>query len=290
MADGTLVATPGDEPDESLIASLLTLSDVMGTGHHAARRRRGRAGLHRRRGRRRRGRASAACSPPSAWAPSGSSRCRATPTGRRWPRDFGATDVVAERGDDGVGRGPGAARRHRRRRRAGVRGHQGVDAAGDRRRPGPAAGSATSACRPAAPSCRSASCSPATSRSAAASRRSAATSPSCSTTCSGRDRPGPGVRPGAPAGAGARGLRRDGRAPLDQDDAPAVAAAAGPQPASWRFSAASTERATASASSPRTTARPGEHLLADARHGHREHGEGDLAGPGRDHRRRLAIR
>jgi threonine dehydrogenase-like Zn-dependent dehydrogenase len=36
MADGTLVATPG-QPDESMLASLLTLSDVMGTGHHAAR-------------------------------------------------------------------------------------------------------------------------------------------------------------------------------------------------------------------------------------------------------------
>ncbi len=35
MADGTLVATPA-EPDAALIPSLLTLSDVMGTGHHAA--------------------------------------------------------------------------------------------------------------------------------------------------------------------------------------------------------------------------------------------------------------
>ena len=35
MADGTLVATPG-QPAAALIPSLLTLSDVMGTGHHAA--------------------------------------------------------------------------------------------------------------------------------------------------------------------------------------------------------------------------------------------------------------
>ncbi len=35
LADGTLVATPGT-PDASLIPHLLTLSDVMGTGHHAA--------------------------------------------------------------------------------------------------------------------------------------------------------------------------------------------------------------------------------------------------------------
>jgi len=35
QADGTLVATP-EEPDPALVPSLLTLSDVMGTGHHAA--------------------------------------------------------------------------------------------------------------------------------------------------------------------------------------------------------------------------------------------------------------
>lgn len=35
MADGTLVATP-EMPDDAMIPSLLTLSDVMGTGHHAA--------------------------------------------------------------------------------------------------------------------------------------------------------------------------------------------------------------------------------------------------------------
>lgn len=34
-ADGTLFSLPGD-PDDALLASLLTLSDVMGTGHHAA--------------------------------------------------------------------------------------------------------------------------------------------------------------------------------------------------------------------------------------------------------------
>jgi threonine dehydrogenase-like Zn-dependent dehydrogenase len=35
LADGTLVATP-ESPDAALIPSLLTLSDVMSTGHHAA--------------------------------------------------------------------------------------------------------------------------------------------------------------------------------------------------------------------------------------------------------------
>lgn len=36
LADGTLVTTP-EQPDEAMIPSLLTLSDVMGTGWHAAR-------------------------------------------------------------------------------------------------------------------------------------------------------------------------------------------------------------------------------------------------------------
>ena len=35
LADGTLVALPVG-PDHALMPSLLTLSDVMGTGHHAA--------------------------------------------------------------------------------------------------------------------------------------------------------------------------------------------------------------------------------------------------------------
>ncbi|MFL5650314.1 MAG: zinc-dependent alcohol dehydrogenase family protein [Chloroflexota bacterium] len=36
LADGTLVAVPGEPRDEAMMRSLLTLSDVMGTGHHAA--------------------------------------------------------------------------------------------------------------------------------------------------------------------------------------------------------------------------------------------------------------
>lgn len=36
LADGTLVVLPGGMPDESLIPGLLTLTDVMATGHHAA--------------------------------------------------------------------------------------------------------------------------------------------------------------------------------------------------------------------------------------------------------------
>jgi threonine dehydrogenase-like Zn-dependent dehydrogenase len=36
LADGTLVPVPGGEPAPELVPHLLTLSDVMGTGHHAA--------------------------------------------------------------------------------------------------------------------------------------------------------------------------------------------------------------------------------------------------------------
>jgi len=36
LADGTLVAVPGSGHSEETMASLVTLSDVMGTGHHAA--------------------------------------------------------------------------------------------------------------------------------------------------------------------------------------------------------------------------------------------------------------
>src|SRR5205807_1623343 len=36
LADGTLVAVPGSGHSRDVMASLLTLSDVMGTGHHAA--------------------------------------------------------------------------------------------------------------------------------------------------------------------------------------------------------------------------------------------------------------
>jgi threonine dehydrogenase-like Zn-dependent dehydrogenase len=36
LADGTLVAVPGDGHSDEMLRSFLTLSDVMGTGHHAA--------------------------------------------------------------------------------------------------------------------------------------------------------------------------------------------------------------------------------------------------------------
>ena len=100
MADGTLVATP-DLPDESMIASLLTLSDVMGTGHHAA----SSAGV---------GKGSTvvvvgdgAVGQCAVLASRRLGAERVVAMSRHadrqaLARDFGATDVVEQRGDEGV--------------------------------------------------------------------------------------------------------------------------------------------------------------------------------------------
>ena len=101
-ADGTLIATP-DEPDETMVPSVLALSDVMATGWHAA--------------------VSADVQPGStvvvvgdgavglsgvlAAAQLGAERVIAMSRHadrQRIARDFGASDVVAERGDEGVER------------------------------------------------------------------------------------------------------------------------------------------------------------------------------------------
>jgi threonine dehydrogenase-like Zn-dependent dehydrogenase len=98
LADGSLVATP-EVPDESLVPSLLTLSDVMGTGWHAAKAARvpvggtvvvvgdGAVGL---------------C---GVLAASRMGAERVVALSRHAPRQaiarqFGATHIVAERGDD----------------------------------------------------------------------------------------------------------------------------------------------------------------------------------------------
>jgi threonine dehydrogenase-like Zn-dependent dehydrogenase len=102
FADGTLVAVPG-RPDAALIPSLLTLSDVMGTGHHAALA----AGV-------------GAGSTVVVVGDGAVGLCgvlaakrlgaeRIVAMSRHAPRQelaraFGATDVVAERGDEGVAR------------------------------------------------------------------------------------------------------------------------------------------------------------------------------------------
>src|SRR5216117_512271 len=102
LADGTLVATP-DIPSEDLIPSLLTLSDVMGTGWFAA--------------------DAANVKPGSTVAvvgdgavgllgvlsakQMGAERIIAMSrhqSRQKLAREFGATDIVAERGDEGVAR------------------------------------------------------------------------------------------------------------------------------------------------------------------------------------------
>jgi threonine dehydrogenase-like Zn-dependent dehydrogenase len=103
IADGTLVAAGRDVPDDRMLASLLTLSDVMGTGHHAA--------------------LSAGVGPGTTVVVVGDGAvglCGVLAARRlgaeriiamsrhddraALARDFGATDVVAERGPDGVAR------------------------------------------------------------------------------------------------------------------------------------------------------------------------------------------
>jgi threonine dehydrogenase-like Zn-dependent dehydrogenase len=102
LADGTLVATP-EQPDPELIPSLLTLSDVMGTGWFAA--------------------VAAGVQPGMTVAVVGDGAVgllgvlsarqmaaeRIIAMSRHEPRqklalDFGATDIVTERGDEGVAR------------------------------------------------------------------------------------------------------------------------------------------------------------------------------------------
>ncbi|GAA4985522.1 threonine dehydrogenase-like Zn-dependent dehydrogenase [Nonomuraea thailandensis] len=102
LADGTLVATP-DQPAPELVPSLLALSDVMGTGWYAA--------------------AAAEVKPGSTVAVVGDGAVglcaviaarelgaqRIIAMSRHEPRqklalEFGATDIVTERGDDGVAR------------------------------------------------------------------------------------------------------------------------------------------------------------------------------------------
>ena len=134
---------PTRSKDDALIRALLPLTDVIGTGHHAA----VSAGVHPRldgRGhRRRRGRAvrraggeTLGSRTDHRWAGTNAPRPRAP---------FGATDVVKERGDEGIAgsvemtaAGPSRARMRRHRR---------LDGDGDRRSPGRAARSVTSACR-----------------------------------------------------------------------------------------------------------------------------------------------
>jgi threonine dehydrogenase-like Zn-dependent dehydrogenase len=102
-ADGTLAVVPGGMPDADLIPDLLTLSDVMGTGHHAA----VSAGV-------REGStvvvvgdgAVGLCGVLAAKR-LGAARIVAMSrheSRQAVAREFGATDIVEERGDEGVAR------------------------------------------------------------------------------------------------------------------------------------------------------------------------------------------
>lgn len=102
LADGTLVATP-DVPHDDLIPHLLALSDVMGTGHHAALS----AGVTK-------GKtvvvvgdgAVGLCGVLAAHRLGASSIVAMSrhPERQAIAQEFGATDIVEERGDDGASR------------------------------------------------------------------------------------------------------------------------------------------------------------------------------------------
>lgn len=101
-ADGTLVATPG-MPSDDLIPSLLTLADVMGTGHHAALS----AGVTRGSTVAVVGDGAVGLCAVLAASRLGASRIVAMSrhaSRQALAREFGATDVVEERGEAGIAR------------------------------------------------------------------------------------------------------------------------------------------------------------------------------------------
>ncbi len=101
-ADGTLIATP-ETPDDAMVPSLLALSDVMGTGWHAA----VCAGVRPGSSVVVVGDGAVGLSGVLAAAQLGAERVIAMSRHadrQALARDFGATDIVAERGDEGVER------------------------------------------------------------------------------------------------------------------------------------------------------------------------------------------
>ena len=152
FADATLVRIPGSGHSDEMMRSLLALSDVMGTGHHAAVSAGVKRGRHGRRRRRRRGRPLGVL----AAARLGAERIIALSRHedrQRLAREFGATDIVARARRSGDRGGHGAHRRSRRRRRARVRRHRPVDGTPPSPSRGRARWSATSA-SPTASKCR----------------------------------------------------------------------------------------------------------------------------------------
>ena len=190
--------------------SLLTLSDVMGTGHHAAVTARVAPGRDRCRGRRRRGRHLRRHRGQAAWRradhypgpPQGPDRAGAG--------EFGATDVVSERGEEAIERVRAAHRRLRRPVGARMRRHRSRRWTRRWRSSGPAARSAASGFRimsHPAPS----RCSTRTSSSPAG-RRPLAPISTAAPRCHGRpDRAGPRFRPDCGPGRCAGRLPRDER-------------------------------------------------------------------------------
>ncbi len=101
LADGTLVPVPGSDHSDAMLRSLLTLSDVMGTGHHAvvsANLRPGdTVGVV--------GDGAVGLSAVLAAKRLGAGRIIALsrhPARQALAREFGATDIVAERGDAAI--------------------------------------------------------------------------------------------------------------------------------------------------------------------------------------------
>jgi threonine dehydrogenase-like Zn-dependent dehydrogenase len=101
LADGTLVVVPGGEPDPALIPGLLTLSDVMCTGHHAA----VSGGVREGSTVAVVGDGAVGLSAIIAARRLGAARIVAMSrhgARQQLAREFGATDIVPERGDEGV--------------------------------------------------------------------------------------------------------------------------------------------------------------------------------------------
>lgn len=102
LADGTLVATP-TVPDDALVPHLLTLADVMGTGHHAA----VSAGVRQGSTVTVVGDGAVGLCAVLAARRLGASRIVSMsrhPERQAIAREFGATDIVEERGDEGGAR------------------------------------------------------------------------------------------------------------------------------------------------------------------------------------------
>ena len=187
LADGALVRAPGSGHSDETLASLLTLSDVMSTGHHAA--------------------VCADVRPGDTVAVVGDGAvglCGVLAAKRRGAdriialsrhpdrqalaQEIGATDIVEQHGDEAI--------QAIMELTDGV----GVDATLECVGTGQSFRTAIAIARPGsmvamsasrtASSCRSARCSRATRASAAASRRRAPTSPSCCPTSSGQINPG----------------------------------------------------------------------------------------------------